>query len=227
MNRRPPTTTHGNAVPFGAVFPRVCQWAGVLVFWLVLSSGASAQHLPGSVLSNTASATYATGARTGIALDSNRLALTVVPTSTGSAIEFLRFRPDVRASIAVPVAVTEFSLSGEAEGPFQALSAPVPLAGVPIDISEPVPLTTTTIFFQGDPVFMRVIDPDQNRDSQVRDSILLVLVNGDLQDREMLKLYETGPASGELALWLVTPPPQQQLDVVPHLRAGRTAVHAF
>ncbi len=208
MNKRPPTTTHGNAVPYGVVFPRVCQWAGVFFLWLVLSSGAAAQHLPGSVLSNTASATYATGARTGIALDSNRLDLTVVPTRTGSAIEFLRFRPGVRASIAVPVAVTEFSLSGEAVGPFQPLSAPVPLAGVPIDISEPVPLTTATVFFQGDPVFMRVVDPDQNRDSQVRDSILLVLVNDDLQDRELLKLYETGPASGEFLGFIQTTGPE-------------------
>lgn len=204
MTGRSASFSRGNATRFRVVFPRVCRGIAAALVCLGFVSTTWAQHLPGSVITNTARATFDTGAAPARTSDSNEVVLTVVPTRTGSSVEFLHYLPEVRASIAIPVTGTEYSASGEAAGPFYPLPGPVPLAGAPIDLTQPVPLETTTVYFQGDPVFLRVIDPDQNRDAATQDTILLTIANTALLDTELLRLYETGPDTGEFLGFIQT-----------------------
>ena len=219
----------GNAVPNGAVFPRVCRWLRLVVFSCLIAAAARAEVPVGGVISNTAQVTYAAGSRTAIAGASNRLDLTVVPAATASTLEFLRYRPGVRSALSVQVTGTEYSASGEPIGPFRPLPAPVPLTGGPLDISSPVPLATAAVFFQGDPVFLRVVDPDRNRDALVRDTILLTVTNDALGERELLRLHETAPASGEFLGFIqsdgVSAP--QAKDGVLAVRQGHTVAAAY
>ncbi len=74
------------------VIPCAGWWLG-LVLCVGLTVGtwrpdtAQAQNPPGTVIVNTATATFAVGSRTAVASQSNQVDLTVVPVRTGSAVE--------------------------------------------------------------------------------------------------------------------------------------------
>ncbi len=203
------TASCGIAALFRAVIPHVWRRCFLVAVPLIFfHSGtptpASAQQPPGTIITNIASATYGAGSRSGLNRLSNAVNLVVVPARSGSEAGFMRYEPGLRTALAVPVVSTEYSVSGEAGGPFRTLPGPVPVGGAPINISQPVPLVSTTLFAQGDPVFLHLVDADQNRDAVSRDTILLTIRNDSLGDRELLRLYETGPDTGEFLGFIQT-----------------------
>jgi uncharacterized repeat protein (TIGR01451 family) len=152
---------------------------------------------PGTVISNTAQATYTLGATAGIVSPSNTVETTTVIVRTPSALEFLQYAPTLPGAEMVSVPVTECSSTGTTAGPFVPLSPPIPCgSGTPIDIGNPVPLVATNVYHQGDPIFILMTDHDQNLDALEADKVLVSLENASLGENELLRLTETGTDTG-------------------------------
>lgn len=186
--------------PFGKTILRSLILLGLA--WSAAPAGA--QTTPGASIVNTARITYAAGDRDGLTAASNTVSITVVSPRTTSSLDFLRAGPASRESSAIPVAVTWYSASGLPSGPFLPLDPPIQLANAPIDLTQPLYLSPETLFHQGEPVFLRLNDPDQNRNSGARDTVLLELVNEENGDRELLRLTETGLSTGQFAGYVQT-----------------------
>ena len=65
-------------------------------------------------------------------------------------------------------------------------------------------LTTTANYHGGEPLFVRLVDSDQNRDATVRDSVDVQIAAQQTGDRETIRLIETAPASGVFVGYLQT-----------------------
>ena len=155
---------------------------------------------PGTVISNTAQAAYRRGASATIVSFSNTVRTAIVVVRTSSTVEFLRYAPTVPGAPSVSVPVTASSAGGTAAGPFVPLSPPVQAgSGTPIDLGSPVPLIPATTYHQGEPMFLRVTDRDQNLDAVAAESVLVSLENASLGESELLRLSETGPNTGVFA----------------------------
>jgi uncharacterized repeat protein (TIGR01451 family) len=113
---------------------------------------------------------------------------------TPSTIEFLKYAPGVSGSSSLPVATTSF-LNGS--GVLSGLPAPVS-AGTrtAIDLSQPVALLPSGTFHQGEPIFIRVSDLDQNLDRTRAESVLITISDPKTGDSETLRLTESGPDTG-------------------------------
>ena len=147
----------------------------------------------GTVIDNTAVASYSNGTIS----NSNTVSVTTVALRTPSTIEFLKYAPGSPTATLLPVAVTEFSSSGTAAGPFTPIPAPVPSGStVPINLNNPVPLEPAGLFHQGEPVFIRLTDLDQNLDDLVAETVLVTVSVPVTGDMELLRLVETGPDTG-------------------------------
>lgn len=147
----------------------------------------------GTVIDNTAAATFSGGSTS----NSNTVSITTVGVRTPSTIEFLKYAPGSPTAVSVPVAVTDYSSSGTTAGPFVPIPAPVPSGStVPINLNNPVPLDSTGIFHQGEPVFIRLTDIDQNIDALNAETVLVSVSVAATGDTELLRLVETGPNTG-------------------------------
>ncbi len=69
-------------------------------------------------------------------------------------------------------------------------------SATPIDLSTPVPLEPVTVYHQGDPVFVRLTDLDQNLDATTAETAVVTLNVSATGDTEVLRLTETGPNTG-------------------------------
>jgi hypothetical protein len=131
-------------------------------------SPAAAQSTPpGTVIDNVAQASYVRGQSTITTAVSNTVATVVVPPASRATIELLR----PAASTVIPAA----SASGapEPSGPtqcvgttgVQSLPEPVLIGGAVIDPTQPRVFVGTASYHGGEPVFVRVVDPNRNRDA--------------------------------------------------------------
>lgn len=165
----------------------------LLLLGLSLLPGLAMAVPAGTVIDNTATATFGGG----IITRSNTVTTVTVIARTPSTIEFLRYAPFSPTAVPVVVNSTDYSTSGTAAGPFAPLPPPVPSGStVPLDLSAPLPLATATMYHQGDPVFLRLTDPDQNRDALLVETVLVTVTSTMTGDTELLRLTETGPDSG-------------------------------
>ena len=167
-------------------------------FWLLLFSllmlPMIVQAVPaGTVINNTATATY----NGGVTDTSNTVTTTTVIVRTPSTIEFLQYAPASGSAQNVPVAITQYSTSGTTAGPFLPMAAPTPAgSATPINLAAPVPLVPATTYHQGEPVFIRLTDIDQNVDATAVETILVTITVAATGDTELLQLTETGPNTG-------------------------------
>ena len=167
-------------------------------FWLLLISllmlPMIVQAVPaGTVINNTATATY-NGANTN---DSNTVTTTTVIVRTPSTIEFLQYAPASGTAENVPVAITQYSTSGTTAGPFTPMAAPTPAgSATPINLAVPVPLVPATTYHQGEPIFIRLTDLDQNLDATTIETVMVTVTVAATGDTEVLILTETGPNTG-------------------------------
>ena len=171
---------------------------GQIGFWLLLISllmlPIIGHAVPaGTVIDNTATATF-NGGNTNT---SNTVSTTTVIVRTPSTLEFLQYAPTSGTAQLVPVAITDYSTSGTTAGPFSPMPPPSPAGSViPIDLSNPVPLEPATVYHQGDPVFLRLTDLDQNLDATIAETVLVTINVTASGDTEVLRLTETGPNTG-------------------------------
>ena len=167
-------------------------------FWLLLFSLLMLPVLghavpPGTVIDNTATATFNGGSTS----TSNTVTTVTVTVRTPSTIEFLQYAPSMATAQSVPVAITEYSSSGTTAGPFVVMPPPTAAgSATPIDLSVPVPLEPVSVYHQGDPVFLRLTDHDQNTDATTAETVVVTLNVSATGDTEVLRLTETGANTG-------------------------------
>jgi len=183
----------------------VLRYASVAVLLLVslMAGGADVHAAPlvqGDLIVNTVSvASTANPVFTATAT-----VAAIIPTP--ATIEFMQYAPGTPAAQLLPLVTGAFR-SGTATSPFAALPPPQSLGfPAPIDLSQPVPLVPATQIHQGDPLFIRTTDLDQNLDRTLRETIQVTVTNPANGDTEIIRLTETGPDPGGLAGYLPTTP---------------------
>jgi uncharacterized repeat protein (TIGR01451 family) len=166
----------------------------IVLLLLCLTNQAQAVP-PGTVISNTAQASFsAWGASSSAA--SNTVSLTTTWLRTPSHIELLQYAPTVGTAEHVSLPDASYSPDGTVGGATQSVAAIHPAGSTtPIDLSQPVALAPVTIYHQGEPVFFRVTDPDQDIDPLTAETVW-ILASTDQGDSELLQLTETAPDSG-------------------------------
>lgn len=113
---------------------------------------------------------------------------------TPSTTEFLKYAPGVAGAVSSSVGPTWYTSSS---GAFTNVNPPLTVGtGVPIDLSAPVPLMRTTVFHAGEPIFIRVTDLDQNLNSSVAETIIVIITDPKTGDSETLRLTESGVNTG-------------------------------
>ncbi len=189
------------------VLARVAAIFLLQVLTALLSPVAAQTTAPGTLISNVAEATFIRGASTAATASSNPVTTVVVPAGTTATMQMLRL-----AFGSVPPGGSSAPSAPETFGPtqcvgssgVQTLANPVLIGGASIDPNQPRAFDTTASYHGGEPVFVRVVDGDQNRDALVRDTIELELRSAQSADVEIIRLIETGPASGVFTGYLQT-----------------------
>ncbi|MGD9007857.1 MAG: OmpA family protein [Desulfobacteraceae bacterium] len=169
-----------------------------LILSLFVLVGPALAVPPGTVIDNTAEVAYRSW---GIDISaSSTVSLTTEWRRTPAQIELLQYAPTVGGAPMVSVAMTAYDEDGIAGGSSQQITALYPAGNTtPIDLAQPVPLIAASIYHQGEPIFFRVTDEDQNMDPAAADTIWMQASasgsSGPI-DNELLLLTETGPDTG-------------------------------
>ncbi len=178
--------------------PRSWLWlVRSLLCLIVAVAPAQAQTAAGTLITNSAQIDYLQGATT-LQIRSNTVSATVQATSTPSVLSILRFAQGGTAS-ATAIGPTQCRNAGT----YTTLAPPVLLDGTILSTAQSTPLDASSTVHGGEPLFIRLIDPDQNRDPAVRDTIDLQISTA-IGDTEVLRLTETGPDSGEFVGYIAT-----------------------
>lgn len=116
-------------------------------------------------------------------------------------IELLQYAPGAHAELVVQGAYQP------TQDPVAFALLPLPRltgAAAPLDLSQPLPLAVTRQYHQGDPVFIRLTDLDQNMDRTVRETVIVSLSDDLTGDAETVRLTENGPDTGVFIGYLPT-----------------------
>lgn len=168
----------------------------LLLFLFFYSVNAVQAATPGTLIQNTAQASYRANQDT-VLIDSNTVQLTTSRAYTAAQIELLQYAPFLKDATPVQLFHTNYDADGTTGGATEQVAA-IYAAGsaAAIDLSQPVPLAGATIYHQGEPVFFRVTDLDQNIDPTVQEHVWILITTQEAADRELLLLLETEPDSG-------------------------------
>jgi uncharacterized repeat protein (TIGR01451 family) len=116
---------------------------------------------------------------------------------TIAAITFYQYAPMAPDAVPMRVPTTVSSSDGSTSG------GTLPLAQIfavgsstPIDLSNPVPLKAAAVYHQNEPVFVHVVDGDQDSDPTVAETVWVLVSVAEIGESELLLLTETGPNTG-------------------------------
>ena len=183
---------HARRAPFLAPLLAVLALAG---------PAAAAVSRQGDVIVNIASV----GSTVDPGLVDSSPAVVRVRIPTRAALDLMEYAPGVPQSRPESMVPGGYRTGAAPGSPVAPLGAPRPVgAAAPIDLSQPVPLLATGFYHQGDPVFVRVTDPDQNMDRTVRDTVLVTITDDLTGDTEIVVLTEDGPDTGVFVGYLPT-----------------------
>ena len=183
-----PRRVGGNTGVFGKA------WALALALALTQLGTAEASTPPGTVIPNTASLSYLAPDGSSRVQQTNTVSITTVSTQrTPSSVAFLAYAPGSSAANGLLVGPTQCSTDGGVT--FNPMPAPV-VPGGSLSVSNPQPLAATTIYNQGDVLFIQLTDLDQNLDPAVRESVTVSVSVPSLNETVTLQLTETGPNTG-------------------------------
>ena len=203
--------------------PRRSRFREVLAFLLLAALAFApvafaAPTPPGTAIPNTAAARYDVGSTTGIVRSSNTLVITTVAFGTASNIAFLRYAPGAAGATTYSVSPTS-CFNGIA---FNPLPPPTAFGGGAIALGS-VQLVDAPSFHQGEPIFVRVTDPDQNLNPAAIDNITVTLAAPTVGDVEQLQLQETGVSTGVFVGYIPSSaPPAPANNCVLAAPAGQT-----
>ncbi len=186
---------------FGAFKSRANAWLRVSLLFaagLIVAQQSVAQvTAPGSVVRNTANVAYQVGAAGRTTL-SNEVALAVEPSPSRAAISLARYEASSNSTS------TAGPTQCRATNGFFPLPAPAPQGQGELDPMQPVPLQDTGIAHAGDPIFVRVVDVDRNRDGNLVETVDVRVAAPSTGDSEVLRLSETGPNTGVFVGYVAT-----------------------
>ena len=163
-----------------------------------------AQTSTGTEIRNTATVSFNQGSGR-LTLTTNEVVLVLEAARTSSTIEFFRFAPNSEDGITTMVNGSQFSPTGDLSGPFLGIGDPVSSNGLLLDLSGPVVLTPATRYLAGELMFVRVQDPGQNSSPSVIET-LSVRVTASTGDEIVLRLFESGPDTGEFFAYIPSSP---------------------
>jgi uncharacterized repeat protein (TIGR01451 family) len=117
---------------------------------------------------------------------------------TPSTIEFFRYAPNAPDAIAVRLNGSDFQ---PGSGGFQPVGPLRAAGGAVVNTAAPVNLAPASAYYTGEPVIIRVADAGQNGDPNVVETLVATIrtANGDFV---ALRLYESGPDTGEFYAWI-------------------------
>lgn len=134
-------------------------------------------------------------------VDTNAAVFTIRPPRVTPEIEFFRYSPNAPSPIFRALNGSDFSPSGELEGPFEPVGDAVTSGGQILDISGDVPLIPAATYLAGELIVVCVRDIGQNQDSQVIETVA-VDITVESGDVIVLRLYESGPDTGEFFAYM-------------------------
>lgn len=155
----------------------------------------------GATVTNTAHMTFSDGNSQRVTVATNPAVFVIEAARTPSTIEFFRYSPTAASALIDTVNGTDYSPSGSDSGPFEAIGASDSGGGAKVDLSTEVPLTPATTYASGELMFIRVIDKGQNGDPN-RIETVVITVTASTGDEVVLRLYESGPDTGEFWAYL-------------------------
>ncbi|WP_170302254.1 DUF11 domain-containing protein [Desulfosarcina widdelii] len=118
-------------------------------------------------------------------------------TSTSSNISFHRYAPSATGATIVTVPTTSSSTTGGTSGGTQSINQIYAVgSSTPIDLSVPVPLVETATYHQNEPVFIQVVDGDQDQDPTTAETVWVLVSVPASGEIELLLLTESGPNTG-------------------------------
>jgi uncharacterized repeat protein (TIGR01451 family) len=138
-----------------------------------------------TILTNTARLSYASATGSG-GVNSNTTTLTVTARAAPS-IRLMRLAVAADGT-AMDAGPTECLINGKG------YVTPDLSGGTDFDPTS-VKLRLATSFHAGEPVFIAISAPDENRDAATRD-VMTITIKTSLGDKETLKVFETGPNTG-------------------------------
>jgi uncharacterized repeat protein (TIGR01451 family) len=181
---------------------RVKAWSGVSLLFaacLIVSPVSVAQvTAPGTVVRNAGSVAYEVAPGAARTARSNEVALAVEPLPSRASITLARYEA------ASPSASTAGPTQCRVGNTFQPLAPPAPQGVGPLDPTAPIPMQDTAVAHAGDPVFVRVIDLDRNRDAAVVETVDVRLAVRSTGDAEVIRLVETGANTGVFVGYMPT-----------------------
>jgi uncharacterized repeat protein (TIGR01451 family) len=172
-------------------------WKALLLVMMLMPVSAFALTPPGTSINNTASAAFDVGG-TPDTVSSNTI--TVVSTIIGTPSTITLYQYDAVGPGAISEEVpTQHATSGPPGGGFVVSPDPVvPGIGVApttLDPNTPIALNPVISYHTGEPVFIELIDLDQNLNPAIQETIV-VTVTSSLGDQEELILTETDVNTG-------------------------------
>src|SRR6185369_10315860 len=172
----------------------------LLALLLVPSSALSLSPVQGDLIIN--SARLSSTSTTPI---TSSVTVTVV-IRTPSVLEFLTHAPQFPGAELVNVSQkTAYRTGSAVTDPFNIDPAPVPVgSAIPLDLSQPLPLTAASQLHLGEPIFIRLTDKDQNLNTTLAETVLVTVSNPTSGDVEVIRLTETGPNTGVFVGYLPT-----------------------
>ena len=149
----------------------------------------------GVEVQNIADVTYNNG-DVETSLRTNEVTFTILPpVDENPTIEFFRYSSNAPSPLMVTFNGSDYSPSGELAGPFETTGAPLNTGNL-LDLSAEVPLIPTGTYLSGELMFVRVTNLGANLNSNEIDR-LVVTVEADNGDMIVLRLYESGPDTGQ------------------------------
>ena len=183
---------------FGARVISMLRFSLLFAAGLIVSPQSVAQiTAPGTLVRNSGSVEYAF-AGAAYTVRSNEVQLAVQPLPSRSSITLSRYQASSQS------AYTAGPTQCLANGSFQALGAPSPQGVGMLDPLAAIPMADTTVAHAGDPVFVRVVDLDRNRDAAAIETVDVRLTARGTNDSEIARLAESGPNTGVFVGYIAT-----------------------
>ncbi len=190
---------------------------------LALPFAASAQTPAGTAIPNTGFATYDVGATLGIVRPSNTLVITTAVLGSSSSLDFMRYAPGAPGATTYGVSPTA-CFNGAVFAP---LPPPNAFGGGPIALGA-VELVVAPSFHAGEPVFIRLTDPDKNQNPALVENVTVNLAAPSSGDAEQVQLQETGVNTGVFVGYIPSSvPPAPANNCVLAAPAGQNVTAAY
>ncbi|MEK7265120.1 MAG: hypothetical protein AAB227_03375 [Pseudomonadota bacterium] len=174
------------------------RFLAAIVALAAAASGRADAATLGAQVDNVAQISY-TSSSGPASLVTAPASFTIEAVRTPSTIEFFRYSPNAPDGIAVSLNGSDYQPS--ASGAFLTVGPLRTPAGALINTASPVLLTPASDYFDGEPVIVRVRDAGQNGDP-ARIETLVATVRTANGDFVTLRLYESGPNTGEFFAWI-------------------------